>query len=209
LRRRRKKSSPRVDVGRYVAPAVPPIAPIEQVVDEGVQLTMWSVRMAIKNRLIVAALRDGEDFNMAALMTAARAEMSARALENDETADRLRVQEGIPAGAAAPGSVRIAQDRPLTIGQVEAEEHRRRPLVHRMLADALREKIDDDAFVAETVDRARRDAWQEVGRELTKRLKPPGFVPDRPADYERMRAGRVKRLIDVDLAKLKRTSRAD
>lgn len=166
-------------------------------------LTMWSVRMAVKNRLIISALREGNDFDLDGLKAAAREEMLAQADENDATAARLRDE--------AKGHVAAKGPEPLETGEVpgsvkkrEAEEHRRRPIVHDRLAEVLREDAADDEAVTRIVDQARQDAWDEVGREFAKRLKPPGFVPDNLEDYERMRAGRVRKLVSVDLAALQK-----
>ncbi|QPZ39610.1 hypothetical protein [Paramicrobacterium chengjingii] len=182
--RRRKRTR---DVGRYVPPTSTVLAPIERVVDEGVMIALSSVRMGVKNTLIVNAIRNDESFDVEKLTDSARRHVLALAAENDQTASRLERARGFR--------------KP---GPDDDEAHRRRPQVHRMLAEQLRERADDDAEMAGIIEQARTDAWEDIGREVRKRVGPPGFVPDQDDVYDRMRTSRMKRLIDVDLASLAR-----
>ncbi|PFG31704.1 hypothetical protein [Paramicrobacterium agarici] len=182
--RRRKRTR---DVGRYVPPASTTLAPIERVVEEGVLIAMSSVRMAVKNTLIVNAIRNDERFDIDKLAGSARQRVLSLAAENDQTASRLERARGFR--------------KP---GPDDDEAHRRRPQVHRMVAERLRERADDDSEMTEIIERARTDAWEDIGREVRKRVGPPGFVPDQGDVYDRMRKSRMKRLVDVDLAALAR-----
>lgn len=183
LRRRRRTR----DVGKYVPPASTALAPIERVVDEGVLIALSSVRMAVKNTLIVNAIRNDENFDVDKLAESARQRVLSLAAENDQTASRLERARGFR--------------KP---GPDDDEAHRRRPQVHRMVAEKLRERADDDAEMSGIIERARTDAWEDIGREVRKRVGPPGFVPDQDEVYDRMRKSRMKRLVDVDLAALAR-----
>lgn len=202
----RRRRTPRVDVGTFTAPPIRPLPAVDQVVEEGALLTMWSVRMAVKNRLIISALREGNDFDLEELKAAARSEMLTQADENEETAKRLREeaeQEQRHAGSRPPTPLATGEV-PASVKKRETEEHRRRPIVHDRLARVLRKEADDDAALTRIVDQARRDAWHEVSREFAKKIKPLGFVPENLDDYERMRAGRLRRLVSVDLAALQK-----
>lgn len=150
-------------------------------------IALSSVRMAVKNNLIVNALRNDERYDVDKLTESARQHVLTLAAENDQTASRLERARGFR--------------KP---GPDDDEEHRRRPQVHRMLAESLRERADDDEAMRSIIERARTDAWEDIGREVRTRIGPPGFVPDEDDVYQRMRKSRVKRLVDVDLAQLER-----
>ncbi|SEC50583.1 hypothetical protein SAMN04489806_3082 [Paramicrobacterium humi] len=180
------------NVGKYVAPKEVRVAPIEQVVEEGVLIALSSVRMAVKNALIVGALRDDQPYDVEKLTQSAREHVLSLAAENDQTASRLE---------RARGFRKPDPD--------DDEAHRRRPQVHRMLAEALRERADDGEQMDAIIERARTDAWEDIGREVRNRIGPPGFIPDQPDVYERMRDSRMKRLVDIDLASLDRERRAE
>lgn len=186
---RRKRTR---NVGRYVAPTEVRVAPIEQVVEEGVLIALSSVRMAAKNTLIVNALRDDQPYDVEKLTQSAREHVLTLAAENDQTASRLE---------RARGFRKPDPD--------DDEAHRRRPQVHRMLAEALRSRADDADEMDAIIERARIDAWEDIGREVRNHIGPPGFIPDKADVYDRMRESRMKRLVDIDLATLAREHRAD
>jgi hypothetical protein len=225
FRRRRRRA--RVNVGTFNPPERAPIAPIDHVVEDGVLISMWSVRMAIKNRLIVGALRDDERFDADALVEAAREEALAIAQENVDTADRLEdrretldaleddfdfdlglstVGAGAEGGGGRTGAGRGGSD-PVR----EDEEHRRRPRVHRQLATALRARAEDAGALADLVEGARQDAMDEIGREILKRAEAQadtsGFLPASDEDYESERQVRLRMLLDFDLVELEREAR--
>jgi hypothetical protein len=64
------------------------ISPV-RAVDEGVMIALTAIRMAVKNRIIVGALRERNDYNADEYVAAARQEITALARQNDELATRL------------------------------------------------------------------------------------------------------------------------
>jgi hypothetical protein len=182
-----------VDLGTYEHPPLTPLAPIDRVVDEGVMISASAVRMSLKNRLIVAALRDHESYDPEGIADAAREQLAAVAAESAATADRLDEVR------AERGYVRPEFDDDEN-GKLRDEEYRRRPTVHRMLGAALSEMADDAEAVGRLVEAARTDAAQEIGREVIGGLRARDFAAD--PDYEATKQQRVQSLILVDLAKL-------
>ncbi|GAB3607091.1 hypothetical protein GCM10027413_25000 [Conyzicola nivalis] len=183
-----------MDLGTYTHPPVAPLAPIEQVVEEGVMISASAVRMALKNQLIVAALREHHAYDPEAIAGAAREQLASVAAESAATAERLdevRTERGYVRADAGEGDENSA---------LRDEEYRRRPTVHRMLAEALLEMADDPAAIDELVDAARTDAAQEIGREVVGGLRARDFAAD--PDYEASKQQRLLGLISVDLAKL-------
>jgi hypothetical protein len=189
-----------VNVGTYKPLPQEPIAPIDRVVEEGVLITASSVRMAIKNKVIVGALRDDRKFDAEALGEAAREEFLALADENITTAKRL---ERLGHWAYSTGDADIGD--PFVDEDEIDEEHRRRPKVHYALAKALRAEADNPERIRAIVEQARDDAWEEIGRELRNRLRNTGYLPDDDPKYEKMRAKRLKDFIRRDLAALRVT----
>jgi hypothetical protein len=168
-----------VDLGTYEHPPLTPLAPIDRVVDEGVMISASAVRMSLKNRLIVAALRDHESYDPEGIADAAREQLAAVAAELRAVIARFGDDEN---------------------GRLRDEEYRRRPTVHRMLGAALSEMADDAEAVGRLVEAARTDAAQEIGREVVGGLRARDFAAD--PDYEATKQQRVQSLILVDLAKL-------
>ena len=186
----------RVDLGKYEHPPVSPLAPIERVVEEGVMISASAVRMAVKNQLIVAALREHRAYDATAVAGGAQEQLRLLAGENDETADRLEQTHRGPASL---------EGDPDENDRIRDEEHRRRPDVHRRLAAALREFAADPVAVAGLVDQARLDASAEIGREVVVRLHAGDFGAD--PHYEADRAERLRDLVEIDLAAVaKRTA---
>jgi len=207
-----------VDLGEFKAPPEVPLAPIEQVVEEGHLIATSAVRMAVKNRLLVRALRDDREYDPRALVTSARRQFIELAEENEEAAERLAREQRREAKEAESGRRprRYLGGKPI----VERPEQARGPQVYRMLASALRATAADDDELLRVVSGARDDAWAELGREVEARLDSadPGLPPKRrgdvptsvtldpalpvDADYARERDQRMRALIDEDLAAL-------
>jgi len=125
-------------------------------VADGVLVALSAARQAIKNTLIVRALRDRVDFDRDALLAATAVELGLLAAENDadaarvtEQIDRARGREGV---ASHPSDFRSGDRRRL----------RRRRKVLRAVAERLRELAADDAEVARLLDDARDLALAEI-----------------------------------------------
>ncbi|CAN5316456.1 hypothetical protein BH11ACT2_BH11ACT2_12850 [soil metagenome] len=142
-----------------------------------------AVRMAVKNHLIVDALRDNRDYDPAALAAVARDEFLALAEQNDDSAARVW-DDG------------VWDDEP-----TDSDRNQRKREVFRGLAVAMRAEAADADRLATVVSHARDAAWHEVGAVVEAKLvAPPEIVRD--AAYEREREGRIRALKEVDLAGL-------
>jgi len=196
----RRRGRRTVDLGTFVPLPTPELAPIERVVAEGVLIAESTVRMAIKNNLLVTALRDDREFNPERLKAAAHKEFLSLADENDASAARFEREQKYAQ------SDRMVQhyldDRPV----VETPEQQRRPEVFRAMAEALREAADDSERIGRVVETARDDAWSELAREVTMRLASNTVDLSADPSYQRKRSKRLDSLIKVDLAALIRDS---
>jgi hypothetical protein len=186
----------RRDVGKFVPPEERPPAPVEEVVEDALKIAYHGVRMAVKNRLIVDALRDGKPFDAHELEELARSEYRRLAQINREMADRAERQlardESSMGGRIYPGG------KPVIV----EPEHRRKPEMLRAVADAYETRACEASAIAHLIDEAKVAAWDEVGSALSSRLAMPGPADD--PDYLAFREERLARFVEEDLAALSR-----
>jgi hypothetical protein len=161
----------------------------KRIVAEGLLIALSAVRMAVKNRIIIGALREHRDYDQAEYAAIAQHELHLLALQNTDTARRVL--------ANVRWTESLSEDQRLDLRQLT-----RRRRVHRRLAVALHEVAADDAQVARLVEQAQADASQEIGRALSARLIAQD-VDRREPDYEKRRADRARDLVSIDLAALR------
>ena len=164
-----------------------------RMVDEGLLIVLSAVRMAVKNRIIIGALRDHQDFDDSDYPARARLELERIARQNE--ADARRVMRARKKLLKLRWSESLDDDRRNDIKQLVL-----RRKVYKSLALALRAVAADDAKVAGLVEASRTDASHEVGNALTVRLIEQAFDHAEP-DYVILRGERMETLAD-DLAAL-------
>jgi hypothetical protein len=156
----------RHDVGRYVAPAAAPPAPVRRVLDDGVLIARSAVRLTLANELIVSTLRDDAPLDRERLAASARRVLLEIANEKHESAARTERARRI----------RLSERR----RPDDDEQHRRGPQLNRLLALALHAEADDPAVIDGLVEEARQAAWQQLAAEVGRRAEPPEpLAPDR------------------------------
>jgi len=192
FRRRR-----RIDLGTYRAPEPRPLAPVEDMVDEGVMIVTATVRMAVKNLIIVQALRDRLDFDADAMLREVTSELRRLADEKREDGDRIE-----QAGTLAEGRIGKARHQ-WDYHASDLEALGRRQEVSRLLAGRLDELSNDKAYGRDLVEQARERAFEEFAGSVEQRLAGIPRAADDPA-YRKGRAERMRQLVNVDLAELER-----
>ena len=185
----------RVDLGTYVEPEPEQHAPVAQVVEEGALIGESVVRMALRNRVIVDALRERKDVDRDALARLAAGELETLASHERESADRVRTRRERQQAADATRK-RSALDPD------DIDESHRREELHRRMADAFAERSTDVARLADIVERSLTDAWSEIGPVFLERAGERSLVADRDPQYEQQRDDRVGDLLALDLAAL-------
>jgi hypothetical protein len=194
LRTRLKRG--RVDVGTYEAPEPVEPLPVEEIAEEGVLIAASAVRMAVKNRQIVRALRDRADYSEKNAVAAAREVFRQLAREKRDEVERL--DEIIERVRDKPGRATHQTD----YRKGDSDRLERREQVSDILADRLDELSEDDEFVLSIVNAARDAAWDEIGASIVAKLR---RAPEREAhtrEYRDQRDARIRELIKVDLALL-------
>ena len=172
---------------------------VQRAVDEGLLIARFAVVMEVKNHIIVSALRHDEPFDAEATGREVRQSLMRLAAEQSDYADRVTdvLRER---AARARGSVKHEHDyHPEDLASLDL-----RHAVYSRVASELKRLADDDGYVGEIVETARQDAWGELGGAVESRLDRLPKPPVRNADYERNRTRRIRTLIDVDLAALKK-----
>ena len=173
----------------------PSLPPLKRMVDEGLLIAVSAVRMAVKNDIIIGALRDHIDYDPARYAQAARHELDLLARQNDEYGKRVR---RLGKDLARSGRVHLlTEDERADISQFAL-----RGRVHKKLADALDAVAADDDQVSHIVEGAQRAASDEIRDAVSARLIRQA-IDSRDPEYEERRADRLEMLLLVNLATLK------
>ena len=188
FRRRRE-----VDVGTYVAPE--PIEPpaAGRIAEDGVLIAESVIRMTVRNRIIVDALRDRKDLDRKSLAAIASAEFESLADNEWETAEHMKLRRE---------SFRVdapwADDDELV--SARRREDQRRESVHRALSKAFADRAAESELLSVLVEQARVEAWDEVAPVLVDRAVIQ--QPARTEEYESLREERLGALLALDLSEL-------
>jgi hypothetical protein len=175
---------------------------IERSVDEGVLIASAAVAMDVKNYIIVEAIRDGSAFDPAGVEAAVRRELLELANENEASAHRVQ-QLSVDVQSA-----RGARDRDNSEGY-EFDDHptlTKRGVIHVMLAAELERLSEDARFVADLAERARVQAWADVGSAIETRLI-DSIPRPRDPDYEAEKDARIRALLDINFRALEKQAK--
>lgn len=189
VRRRR-----RVDAATDDANVSSVAPPFERIVDDGLLIALSAVRMAVKNDIIVGALRDHADYDLERYAATARNELRMLARQNEEYARRV---SGLREDLTKSGrKAALSSDEWRDVHQLAL---RRR--VHERLAIDLDAVANDGDHVARIVEHARRAASDEISDAVSTRLIRLA-IDWRDPEYEQRRAARTEMFVHVDLALL-------
>ena len=173
---------------------------IERSVDEGILIASAAVTMDVKNYIIVEAIRDGSAFDADNVVEAVRRELRSLAEENESSAHRVQQL------SVDVQTVRGPRDNSEGYQVDDHPTLTKRGVIHVMLAAELERLSEDGVFVAELAERARVQAWAEVGSAIEKRLVESIPLP-RDAAYEAEKDARVRSFIDINLRALEKQAK--
>lgn len=183
----RRRSS--VDLGRYEGPIAVPVAPVSAVIDEGVLIARSAVRMAVKNRMIVAALRDGLSYDHTRFVLFAIERLAELADHEATSAERVRERRA-----------RQSPHPQLTAAEARDESVRREE-IHTGLGAALTALASDPVELDRILTGAREDALGEMTANLSSAaIDDSAITVD--DDYGVGKDERVAALLFIDLSEL-------
>jgi hypothetical protein len=200
---RKRLARGRVDVGTYEAPEPVEPPPVAEIAEEGLLIAASAVRMTVKNRQIVRALRDRADYSEKNAVAAAREVFRALAREKREDVERL--DDILENTRDRPGRAMHQTD----YRKADAELLERREQVSDILADRLDDLAEDDDYLLSVVDAARYAAWDEIGASIEAKLARRPELEAHTREYQDQRERRIHELVRVDLPLLEASARAE
>lgn len=169
---------------------------IDQSVDEGMMLADYATRMSVKNHIVVDTIQQGNSFDPSRHTAQAAEMLRELADEQDQaverTAEAWRAVGGLGGDAMHPHDYR----------DIDADNLKHREESAGELAKSLRDRASSEAELLDIVERARREAWDEVGHAIEASLDAFSGAEALKAGYEEARPARLRLLIARDLAKL-------
>ncbi|WP_449277892.1 asparagine synthase [Leucobacter sp. GX24907] len=174
------------------------LAPVEEIVEQGLLVADVAVRMNVKNEIIMNALKRGENYDAAQIADMVREATIELADERDRDAAHIQqVRDEISEkgnSAWSEATFRGGDNRTL--------KHRQQ--VYEGVAEKLREHASDENYVTSTAERAREAAWSEIGDSLANRATHPYYAGGDNEEYREARDERIQQLIEKDLTDLVR-----
>ena len=183
-RRKRKRFAP---FDRAALPEVEPLT-FEETFNEGLLVAESAGRMALKNRIIVMALRGEEPYDAERSAAAAREVLLELMQETDEVAEWSATERE----SAAQREGRSAHQH--DYHRADAWNLRLRERVNVAVAKRLGELRNDADYLATFAERARRDAWSEIAEVIDARLAREWPEIEVDETYLRERDSRVRGL---------------
>lgn len=172
------------------------LAPVAEIVEQGMMVSDVAVRMSVKNKIIVNALADKLPYSKDRVreLVCGALEKVACERERDSKNISLMLGEISSRGRSHSSDTEYHSDDNRTL------RHRRE--VYDLVAKQLRERMLDREYVSVTADSAWQLAWKEIGGALVEKAEHPYYGGGHSADYERNREQRISELIEKDLCEL-------
>lgn len=172
------------------------LAPVEEIVEQGLLVADVAVRMTVKNDIIMNALKRHADFDKQQVTEMVREALTDLADERERDARHIQRMRG---------EIRETGRSSWTEAQYDSGDNRtlrHRQEVYEKVAAELRERGADEEYLAHAVERAREAAWAEVGHSLAERATHPYYAGGASEEYQEARDGRIQQLIEKDLTEL-------
>ncbi|RXZ71420.1 hypothetical protein [Agromyces albus] len=180
----------------------PPAPSFDEMLAEGVLVAESAGRMALKNRLIVFALRGEERFEPARAEAIARDVLYELVQEADEAAERAATERE----SASQREGRSAHQH--DYHRVDTVNLRHRERVYAGVAKRLWELREDPDYLERFTEHARDAAWEDIAAAVEARLDREWPDIEVDAEYEAERDERTRELL-VDLERDLREAEAE
>lgn len=172
------------------------LAPVEEIVEQGLLVADVAVRMTVKNTIIMNALKEHADYDEAQIYEMVRDSLNELAAERERDARHIsRVRGEIRDTGRSSWSE-------TEYGNNDSRTLRHRQEVYEQVAAELRARTEDDSYLDTTVERARSLAWAEIGDSLKERASHPYYSGGHDEEYRSNRDDRIQQLIEKDLTSL-------
>ncbi|MFT4232511.1 MAG: asparagine synthase [Leucobacter sp.] len=172
------------------------LAPVEEIVEQGLLVADVAVRMTVKNAIIINALKKHVDYDEDQIVSMVHDAVVDLAQERERDAQHIsRMREEIRGTGHSSWSES-------DYGNDDTRTLRHRQEVYEGVAAELRSRADDEAYLHDTAERARGMAWGEIGDSLKERATHPYYSGGDSDEYRSARDGRIQQLIEKDLTAL-------
>lgn len=189
-KKRRSKARPARRLPRRV------LAPVEEIVEQGLLVADVAVRMTVKNAIIMNALKKHVDYDQDQIIDMVRTATEDLAAERERDARHIsRMRNEIrDTGRSSWSESDYGNDDNRTL--------RHRQEVYERVAEELRKRSEDDEYLRSTATRSRNLAWDEIGGSLADRATHPYYSGGDTEEYRNAREERIQLLIEKDLTSL-------
>ena len=174
------------------------LAPVEEIVEQGLLVADVAVRMSVKNDIIMNALKHHADYHEDEIIDMVRNSVTDLAEERERDAEHIeRVRTEIRENGWSSWSES-------EYGSDDTRTLKHRQQVYEGVAEQLRGRASDDEYLRVTAERARELAWGEIGDSLKERASHPYYSGGDNDEYRNARDERIQQLIEKDLTELVR-----
>lgn len=172
------------------------LAPVEEIVEQGMLVDQVAIRMSVKNSIIMNALKRNMDYKVDEIKDLVREKALELATERGSDAKHIaRVRDEVRKyGRSAWQETEY--------GSQDSRTLKHRQEVYEQLSEELRGLAGDDTYVAATAERAREAAWSEIGDSLKERATHPYYSGGSSPEYQEAREDRIQSFIEEDLTAL-------
>lgn len=172
------------------------LAPVADIVEQGLLVADVAARMNVKNAIIMNALKRHLDYDEAQITEMVRKTLVELADERERDAEHIQVVRG---EIRNTGSSAWSESE---YGSNDSRTLRHRQEVYEEVAAELRRRADNADYLRLTAERARVAAWAEIGDSLKERAKHPYYSGGDNPEYRKARESRIQLLIQRDLTEL-------
>lgn len=172
------------------------LAPVEEIVEQGLLVADVAVRMTVKNAIIMNALKEHVDYDEDQITEMVRNTLNELAAERERDARHI---------ARIRGEVRDTGRSSWSeteYGSGDSRTLKHREEVYEQVAEELRERTTNEKYLRETSERARSLAWDEISESLKERASHPYYSGGHDDEYRAARDNRIQQLIEKDLTEL-------
>lgn len=172
------------------------LAPVADIVEQGLLVADVAVRMSVKNTIIMNALKRKVDYDEQEIVDMVRDSITELALERERDARHIeQMRKEIRKTGRSSWS-----DSEYGDGDNRTLRHRQE--VYEGVAVELRARATDPEYLKVTTARAREAAWHEIGDSLKERATHPYYSGGASEEYQAARDERIELLISRDLTEL-------